>query len=149
MRKRATIGLLAVCFFLLGASAAQSAGPAGIGLILFEPSGLTGKMWLRQSTALAAGIGWSAEKDHYLHLHMDFLFWSQRLAADKNLYLDFYLGAGGKVIFRDSDNAWLRLPLGFDIRLRQSPFNFFFEVSPILIQNRIGNGDAMEASFFV
>ena len=130
MRKRATVGLLVVGFLLSGASAARPAGRAGIGLILFEPSGLTGKMWLRESAALAGGLGWSAEKDHYLHLHLDFLFWRHRLAADRNLDLDFYIGAGGKVIFRDFDNAWLRLPLGLDIPLRRSPFNFFFEIVP-------------------
>jgi hypothetical protein len=123
------IGILAVCLLLSAASAAQPAR-AGVGLILFEPSGLTGKAWLSRSAALAGGIGWSAEKDHYLHLHVDFLFFRHRLAADSNLDLDFYLGAGGKIVFRDSDNAWLRVPLGIDFLLLKSPFNFFFEVVP-------------------
>jgi hypothetical protein len=44
--------------------------------------------------------------------------------------LDFYFGAGGKLVFRDFDNAWLRLPLGLDFLLRKSPLNFFFEIVP-------------------
>jgi hypothetical protein len=123
------IGILAAFFLLSEASAAQLAR-AGVGLILFEPSGLTGKTWLSRSAALAGGIGWSAEKDHYLHLHVDFLFLRHRLAGDSNVDLDFYLGAGGKIVFRDYDNAWLRLPLGIDFLLRKSPLNFFFEVVP-------------------
>jgi len=129
MIKRALMGILVACFLASAASAAQP-GKTGVGLILFEPSGLTGKAWLSRSAALAGGIGWSAEENHYLHLHADFLFYRHRLAADRNLDLDFYLGAGAKIVFRDSDNAWLRFPLGIDFLLRRSPLNFFFEVVP-------------------
>jgi hypothetical protein len=129
MTKRILVALL----FLLGLSTAGSAaGPGrfGIGIILFDPSGLSAKAWLSRSTALAGGIGWSAEENHYLHVHADFLFYSRRLAADRNLDLGFYLGAGGKIIFRDEDNAWFRVPLGVDFLLRKSPLNFFFELVP-------------------
>jgi len=129
MLKRPLVVILSVGFLLGGASAAQPTR-AGVGLILFEPSGLTGKVWLKSSTALAGGIGWSAEKDHYLHLHVDFLFLRTDLASDSNLDLDFYLGAGGKIIFRDYDSAWFRVPLGLDFLLRKSPLSFFFEVVP-------------------
>ena len=129
MVKRALIGILAACLPVVAASAAQP-GKAGVGLILFEPSGLTTKAWLSRSAALAGGIGWSPEENHYLHLHADFLFYRHRLAADRNLDLDFYLGVGGKIVFRDSDNAWFRVPLGVDFLLRKSPLNFFFEVVP-------------------
>jgi hypothetical protein len=125
--------ILASVIFLLAASALGSAaepGRLGVGLILFDPSGLSAKAWLHRSTALAGGIGWSAEENHYLHIHADFLFFSRRLAADRNLNLDFYLGVGGKIIFRDDDNAWFRIPLGVDFLLRKSPLNFFFELVP-------------------
>jgi len=129
MIKRVLIGIIAACSLFVAASPAQP-GKAAVGLILFEPSGLTGKIWLSRSTALAGGVGWSAEENHYLHLHVDFIFFRHGLAADRNLDLDFYLGAGGKLIFRDFDNAWVRFPLGVDFLLRKSPLNFFFEVVP-------------------
>lgn len=129
LTKRGCIGILASCLLVAAASAAQS-GKVGVGLVLFEPSGLTAKIWLGRSAALAGGIGWSAEENHYLHLHADFLFFRYSLAADRNLILNFYLGAGGKVVFRDSDNAWFRFPLGVDFLLRKSPLNFFFEIVP-------------------
>jgi hypothetical protein len=129
MLRRALIIFLGACALSCALSAAQPA-KAGVGLILFEPSGLTGKYWLSRSSALAGGIGWSAEKDHYLHIHADFIFLRYGLASDANLNLDFYLGAGGKIIFRDYDSAWFRVPLGVDFLLRKSPLNFFFEVVP-------------------
>jgi hypothetical protein len=129
MRQICVIVALAACFVMPAASAAQP-GRIGLGLILIDPSGLTGKAWLSRSFALAAGLGWSAEESHYLHLHLDFLFCRLGLAADADLGLDFYLGAGGKFIFRDSDKAWLRVPLGIDFLLRKSPLHFFFELVP-------------------
>ena len=129
MPRRLLIIILSVCFLSSATSAAQP-GNAGVGLILFEPSGLTGKLWLNRSAAVAGGIGWSAEKDHYLHIHADFLFLRYSLTSDANLDLDFTLGAGGKIIFRDYDSAWFRVPLGIDFLLRKSPLNFFFEVVP-------------------
>jgi len=129
MSKRSVMVFLVVCCLFPAAAQAQS-GKAGVGLILFEPSGLTGKAWLSRSSALAGGIGWSGEKDHDLHLHLDFLFLRHRLAGDRNLDLDLYLGLGGKIIFRDNDMAWIRVPLGVDFFLRKSPFNFFFEIVP-------------------
>jgi hypothetical protein len=124
--------------FLFGMSALLSlisvspaaAGQFGVGLVFIDPSGLSAKAWLGGSTALAGGLGWSAEESHYLHLHADFLFTTVRLATDKNVNLDFYLGAGGKIIFRDHESAWLRVPMGIDFRLKRSPFNFFFELVP-------------------
>jgi hypothetical protein len=129
MFKRTLISILAVWMMVLGVSAAPP-GKAGLGLVFFEPTGLTGKIWMSRSVAIAGALGWSAEKDHYLHLHFDFLFYRHRLTSDRNLDLDFYFGAGGKLVFRDFDNAWLRLPLGLDFLLRKSPLNFFFEIVP-------------------
>lgn len=128
MMRRVLISLL---FFVLALSVGSAADSTklGAGLVLFDPSGLSLKAWWNRS-ALAGGIGWSAEESHYLHLHADFLFYRHRLVADRNLDLDFYLGAGGKIIFRDTDNAWFRVPLGVDFLLRKSPLNFFFEVVP-------------------
>ncbi len=129
MAKKPFLGALMAFFFLNGAALAQ-ANRFGIGLCLFEPSGLAAKFWLSRQTAFDAAIGWSAEKNHYLHIHADFVFYNLRLAGDSNLDLVFYLGAGGKIIFRDYDNAWFRFPVGLDFMLKKAPLNFFFEVIP-------------------
>lgn len=124
--------ITALVLFLLsfGAGLTAPARQFGIGLVLFEPSGLTGKVWLGRGAAFNGAIGWSAEENHYLHIQADFLFLDQRVAGDRNLDLDFYLGAGGKIIFRDFEGAWFRLPLGLDFQLKRTPLNFFFEVAP-------------------
>jgi hypothetical protein len=132
MNRRVKFGFLAIFLFLSVRIAGLTAAPRrfGVGLVLIEPSGLTGKAWLGGSLALAGAIGWSAEENHYLHIHGDLLFLDSRLAGDRNLDLDFYLGVGGKIIFRDYDSAWFRVPLGLEFRLRKAPINIFFEVVP-------------------
>jgi hypothetical protein len=122
----------AMSALLLLYSAAYSSpqGKLGVGLMLIEPSGLSAKAWMSGSTAIAGGLGWSAEANHYFHLHADFLFSRVRLASDRNLVLDFTLGAGGKLVFRDYEIAWFRIPLGLDFLLQQTPLEFFFDVVP-------------------
>lgn len=129
MRWKTIFGLIVV---LAGISRGLEAQPRkfGIGLVLIDPSGLTAKAWLGAGTAVSGAVGWSAEESHYLNIQADYLFFDRRVAGDRNLDLDAYFGAGGKIIFRDYDTAWLRIPLGLDIRLRRAPFNFFFEIAP-------------------
>lgn len=102
----------------------------GIGLVLFDPNGLTAKAWLGRGGAVSGAIGWSEEADHELQIQAEYLFYDRRVTGDRNLDLDVYVGLGGKIIFRDNDQAWIRVPLGLDFRLKKAPLNFFFEVAP-------------------
>ncbi len=127
MAKRASVLVFLLCLSLL--SLRGQTNPYGIGFVLIEPSGLTGKMWMDKG-ALDAAIGWSSLPGHYLHLHADYLFFQSTLHKDSRVDFSFYLGAGGKIVFRDKDNAWFRFPLGIDFRSKKSPLNIFFEVVP-------------------
>ncbi len=127
MTKKILAPLFVVCLsfsFLPGQT-----NPYGLGLIVIEPTGLTGKIWWSR-TALDAAIGWSSLSGHRLHLHADYLFYKYSLHADSRVDFSFYLGAGGKVIFEEHDNAWFRFPLGIDFLSKKSPVNVFFEVVP-------------------
>jgi hypothetical protein len=75
-------------------------------------------------------VGWSPERNNYLHLSADFLFLNYRLEGDRNLSLELYLGVGGKMIFRDYEQGWFRFPVGIDVLLLKAPLNFFFELVP-------------------
>lgn len=129
MRKALFVMTLISLFFLNSLSFGQTQ-KYGIGLVIIEPTGLSAKAWLKNRMAIAGGIGWSSQEGHYLHLHVDFLFYSYHLAGDKNLDLMFYVGAGGKILFKEGDNAWLRFPLGMDFNLKKVPLNIFIEIVP-------------------
>jgi hypothetical protein len=136
MCKRSIVAAAALLFVLSPISRAQ-ARRSGVGLILIEPSGLTGKAWLSRSTALQGAVGWSPQKDNRLHLSADILLFNFPLQGDRNLGLELYLGLGGKIVFRDNDQVGVRFPVGVDFLLRKAPLNFFFEIVPTYNLSRI------------
>ncbi len=109
----------------------------GLGLVIIEPTGLTGKVWLNRGAALDAAIGWSAKRDHFLQIHVDYLFYRYSFHSDYRVDFSLYIGAGGKIVFQDDDNAWLRLPVGVDFLARTFPLNIFFEVVPTFNFSRL------------
>ncbi len=109
----------------------------GLGLVINEPTGLTGKVWLSRRAALDAAIGWSAKRGHFLHIHADYLFYRYSFHSDNRVDFSLYIGAGGKIIFQDHDNAWLRFPLGVDFLAKTCPLNIFFEVIPTFNFSRL------------
>ena len=129
MKKKISIGWGIIFVLLAGACFGQTT-QFGMGLVLFDPSGLTAKVWLHKAGAIDGAIGWSGMEGHYLQIQADYLFFSPRIASDKNLQFSFYVGAGGKIIFQENDNAWFRIPLGIDVVLKKTPLNFFFEIVP-------------------
>jgi hypothetical protein len=120
----------AALFLVLSVFSSAQTRRSGIGLIFIEPTGLTAKAWLSRSTALQGAVGWSPEKDNRLQISADFLFFNYPLQSDRNVNLDLYLGIGGKIVFRDNDQAGFRFPIGVDFLLRKAPLNFFFEIVP-------------------
>ncbi len=109
----------------------------GLGLVVIEPTGLTGKAWLSRRAALDAAIGWSAKRGHFLHIHVDYLFYRYSFHSDTRVDFSLYIGAGGKIIFQDDENAWLRFPLGVDFLAKTFPLNMFFEVVPTFNFSRL------------
>lgn len=129
-------------YFLVAACGCTTAASAqakdyGLGMVFFEPTGLTGKVWLNRRAALDAAIGWSAKHDHFLHIHVDYLFYRYSFHNDSRVDFSLYVGAGGTIIFQDNDNAWLRFPLGIDFLAKTCPLNIFFEVIPTFKFSRL------------
>jgi hypothetical protein len=127
--KKTLLGFLAAIFLLGGTSFGQTT-KYGLGLIVFDPTGMTVKAWLKRSGAIDGAVGWSAMAGHQLHIHADYLFFGARIASDENVDFSFYLGVGGKIIFQDHDSAWFHVPLGIDFFTKKSPLNIFIEIVP-------------------
>lgn len=129
MIKRILISCGMIIFLLAGACFGQTT-KFGLGLVLFDPSGLTAKVWLKKAGAIDGAIGWSGMEPHNLQIQADYFFFNPRIASDQNVQFSFYLGAGGKIIFQDNNNAWFRIPLGIEVVLKKTPLNIFFEIVP-------------------
>ena len=128
---RTMIFLMLTAVLICGSAQAQDEG-FGLGVILGEPTGISGKLWTGQRTAVDGAVAWSFEKKSSMHVHGDLLFHSFHLARiDKAKFLTYY-GIGGRIKFEDDSKLGVRFPLGMDYLFAKSPFDFFLEIVPIL-----------------
>jgi hypothetical protein len=127
LRKR----LLALACLLVTAATplwAQKAGDAGVGVILGAPTGITGKLWLDDTRALDAGLGWHSE----MTIYGDYLWhaWNV-LPQPPQGKLPLYLGLGGQVrTYRDTEFG-IRAVAGMAYWLPRHPVELFLEIVPV------------------
>ena len=126
-----------IIFFMLmvmltcGTAQAQDKG-FGLGIILGEPTGISGKLWTGHHTAIDGAIAWSFEKKSSMHLHGDLLFHNFNRARVDEGKLLLYYGIGGRVKFEDKSKVGVRVPLGINYLFAKAPLDFFLEIVPIL-----------------
>src|ERR1017187_9804926 len=100
--------LYLIITLLLGTiSPAQDKG-YGIGIILGEPSGLSGKYWLNSTNALDFGLGFSFTNfdNGRIQLHCDYL-WNNYILFQTSEKLIIYYGPGIKILTGGSNDAKL------------------------------------------
>jgi len=129
----ALAGTLAVT----GTAAAQERG-FGLGVIVGEPTGLSGKLWQSRSTALDFGAAWSFVNESAFHLHFDILVHRFDLIQVESGKLPLYYGLGARVKFAEDDHGdqdtsvGIRFPVGLDYLFAGEPLDLFVEIVPIL-----------------
>jgi hypothetical protein len=124
-----------LCAFLL--LAAASAGVAqdrgfGLGVILGEPTGLSGKLWTTSRNAIDAGVAWSFRREGFFHIHADYL-WHFPLRAETSERFTFYAGVGGRFGAVSHDAILgVRVVGGFAFWPRNTPIDIFVEIAPVV-----------------
>lgn len=108
-----------------------SSGDFGLGFVLGEPSGITGKYWVGSETAIDFGVAFSL--NNYFLIYADYLFHfpgafgaSTKFAS----HLTPYLGLGARVVTGTSAGIGARLPLGIEFKPERVPLGIFIEVVP-------------------
>jgi len=107
----------------------------GLGIILGEPTGLSGKLWTGGKTAVDGALAWSTDRDANLHLHIDYLVHNFNFINIDETYLPVYYGIGGRMKFSEHDNddfIGVRVPVGVAQMFENAPVDLFFEIVPIL-----------------
>ncbi len=124
----AAIGLVVLC---TGTSLAQNKG-FGLGVIIGEPTGLSGKYWLSGSTAVDLAAAWSFGKTSAFQAQADFVLHQFDLFNVEKGKLPIYYGIGGAVLFSRKLGLGVRVPVGIDYEFAHSPLDLFLEVVPKL-----------------
>jgi hypothetical protein len=104
----------------------------GLGIILGEPTGVSGKLWTSGQNAFDFGAAWSFQGEGNLLLQADYVWHIFRLIPVPDGKLPFYVGVGGEVILADDPVIGVRVPLGLDYMFGNAPVDIFVELVPIL-----------------
>ncbi len=104
----------------------------GLGLMLGEPSGLSGKYFLSKDTALDFGIGYLYHHYHDhdgLHVFADFLWHPAVLTKNSAFWLPIYFGVGARFFdHHDYDSGiGIRVPVGIAFDFQRVPIDVFLE----------------------
>jgi hypothetical protein len=126
-----TFFIFALTFLSLSALAAQ--GDMGVGVLIGNPVGVSGKYWLEGGHAVDAGAGLAWGSHSNMSVHSDYLL--QNDAAfyyNDTIPLDLYYGLGGRMAFADEIELGLRIPVGLVHRFENDSSDMFAEVAPIV-----------------
>ncbi len=93
----------------------------GLGLILGEPTGVSGKLWLSRTTAMDGAVAWSTTRDDELHLQGDFVWHDFELLGVDRGALPLYYGIGGRVRLHRERPSGCPLPRRARLHLRGEP----------------------------
>jgi hypothetical protein len=149
--------IAAVLIAIPAAARAQAeAGPAhpfGLGLMIGNPTGLSGKWYLNKPFALQAGLGYVDDDfddggdDDGFHLHVDVVWHPRVLARTPDFTLPFYFGVGGRILDDDdryvcgpggercTDNdtyLGVRVPVGLLMDFNKVPLDIFLELALVV-----------------
>ncbi len=125
--------LLTFIFILVLATnlLAQESG-YGIGVILGEPTGISGKYWLNDVNAVDAGLAFDLfNGKSSLAIHADYLYHNTNLIKWK-YKLPVYYGFGLRMRFSSNTSSLfgVRGIAGVMMYMRKLPIDVFFEIAP-------------------
>jgi hypothetical protein len=128
--------VLSIGLFLIGSVSLQTDAFAqregfGIGLILGEPTGISGKYWIGSTTAVDGGVAWSFVDDGALHLHSDFLKHSFGLIEVEQGAMPVYYGGGARMSIGEDFRFGIRGVVGLNYHFGNAPVDVFIEIAPI------------------
>ena len=125
----------------------------GVGLMLGDPTGFTGKYWVAQKNAIDFGLGFGfagRQCDRYgcyggynsSSLNADYL-WHPSVLARGAVELDWHIGVGARLWFWDWGNRYnnhsgvvnlsIRAPIGLDLMFSNPNFlEIYAEITPAI-----------------
>jgi len=106
----------------------------GLGIMVGEPTGLSGKGWISRTSAIDGGLAWSFVNDGSLHIHADYLWHNFDMITPR---VPFYIGVGGRLKLKNNkttadDRLGVRVPVGISVFISEPTSDVFIEVVPVL-----------------
>lgn len=120
--------LLALLFVPLSAFA-QQPKTVGIGIILGQPTGLSVKYWINNTSAIDVAAAWQFLPTGTAYVHADYLYQIYNLFPVKQGKLPLYFGIGGSVTIQANPTIGIRVPVGIEYLFPDAPLDLFVEIA--------------------
>jgi len=129
--------LIMVCATVLVTEARSQDRGIGAGVIVGDPTGISMKIWTTTDNALQFAVAWRS-RDPFLGTRVSFsgdYLWHSFDAIRSSHRFPVYYGVGGVIASGGAADPALgvRGVLGIDWLSRQSPFDVFIQVVPVLV----------------
>ncbi len=125
--------ILFVVILALVSTTAFAQEKLGVGVMAGNPTGLSAKMWLDDTHAIDAGMGFSFGEHSDFSLHSDYLLHNKGAFFFNDVHsLDLYYGIGGRMEFADDLELGVRTPVGLVHQFTEKNMDAFGEIAPIL-----------------
>lgn len=115
-----------------------SSNPFGLGVILGDPTGLSGKYYIggpRNAIDVALSFDTYGDDEGWVYVHASYL-WHPSLLASGAVEVPWFVGVGGVAGTDrwdgrgdDDDGLGVRVPVGIDVNLNSIPLQFFGEIA--------------------
>lgn len=128
------IVVFSVVLILCSAGASAQNKGFGVGVILGEPTGLSGKYWLSNRTAIDGALAWSFVHGSSIHIHADYLWHVFDALKVEEETIPLYVGLGGRIKVGDKETGrvGVRIVGGVDFMIYSVPLDIFLEIAPIV-----------------
>lgn len=125
--------ILLITLVLFASNLYARQGQMGVGLMIGNPTGISGKYWLDDNKAIDAGLGASFGNHTDFSIHSDYLLHKENQFYFNEVYaLDLYYGIGGRMEFADEIELGARVPVGIVHEIKEKSADVFAEVAPVL-----------------
>jgi hypothetical protein len=104
----------------------------GLGASFGEPTGISGKAWTSNRTAVDFAMAWNLDNERDFNFHADYIYHDYGIFDVTHGSLPLYYGIGGRLLDANDTHLGLRGVIGLDYIFAKAPFDLFFEVAPVL-----------------
>lgn len=120
----------------------------GLGIMVGEPTGISGKSWIGGDRAIDFGLAWGLWRGGYLHVHADYLFHAANVINVNTGKFLIHYGPGLRLRSWSNGRYWyrgryydedggrvslgVRVPVGLTYLIDGAPVDLFLEVVPTM-----------------
>ncbi len=105
-------------------------GPLGLGVLLGDPFGISGKYYVFDNQAIVGGVGYGYSEEDGFQTQFDYVWHPHVIGERENLKFSWYLGLGAALLIGDDSALNMRFPVGFQTALTNQSLDFFIEAVP-------------------